>query len=338
MRNEGPHCAEWIAHHLAAGVTGFLIFSNDCDDETTGILAALDRAGIITHVPFQPRGKRPVQWQALKRAADHPMLARADWAIFLDCDEFLNLRPPYADLPQVLKALPEGTDAMALRWRLFGNSGHMDAPGDLTVQAFTRAAPETVDLPRAHFFKTLFRPAAFDRPGVHRPKPREGHRARWVDGGGAPLGEGFAKAGARINLYGLPVRSDMVQLNHYSVRSGESFMLKRARGLPNHMDRDIGLAYWVERNFNTVEDLSIAAMIPATRKRLDTLLQIGDLARLDKAARVTQRRRFNEMMQHPDNIQLYWHLALSAGSRPPDPALARAQIARIRASREAGNG
>lgn len=334
MRNEGPNCVEWIAHHMAAGVTSFLIFSNDCDDETTAILDGLDAAGIITHVPFEPLGARSVQWQALKLAADHPMLARANWAMFIDCDEFINLRAPYADLTQVIAALPDGADAMALRWRLFGHSGHVEAPDALTLRAFTHAAPTEVNLPLAHFFKTLFRPSAFAKPGVHRPKARGDLRRVWVDGGGHPLGDGFAKAQARINLYGVPVRTDMVQLNHYSVRSAESFMLKRARGLPNHMDREIGLAYWVERNFNTVEDISIAAMIPATKAQFDALLQIGDLARLHAASRAIHRQKFNEMMQSRDNIQLFWQLALAADSTPPDPALARAQIARIRASQK----
>jgi len=334
MRNEGPYCTEWIAHHLAAGFTDFLIYSNDCDDGTDAILSRLDRAGVITHVPFSPSGERSVQWQVLRAARDHPALARADWAMFLDCDEFLNLRPPHGGLTDVIAALPQEAEAMALRWRLFGNSGHMEAPDELTIRAFDHAAPPGIALPLAHFFKTLFRPGSFAKPGVHRPKARKGTTPVWVDGSGADLGQGFAKAEQRINLYGVPAASDLVQLNHYSVRSAQAFMNKRARGLPNHMDREIGLGYWVERNFNAVRDDSIASMVPRTQAALESLLKISGLADDHARAICAHRDRFDQMMTDRGNIQLYWHLALASGSRPPELDFARAQVGRIRAAGE----
>ena len=36
---------------------------------------------------------------------------------------------------------------------------------------------------------------------------------------------------------------DLVQFNHYTVRSAESFLVKRDRGRVNHVDRDQGLDY-----------------------------------------------------------------------------------------------
>ncbi len=330
MRNEGPYCVEWVAHHLAAGFSNFLIYSNDCDDGTDAILGRLDRAGIITHVPFQPSGEKSIQWQVLKAVERHAAYKGADWAMFFDCDEFVNLRAPYQSISDVIAALPPEAEAMALRWRLFGNAGLLEAPGDLTIAAYDRAAPEDVNLPLAHFFKTLFRPASFAKPGVHRPRARKDAAPIWVDGSGQPLGQGFSRAQKRINLYGVPTASKLVQLNHYSVRSAEDFMNKRARGLPNHMDREIGLGYWVERNFNTVSDSSIAAMKPATRAAMDRLFAIEGLAEDHAAAVASHRARFEEVMEDRGEVQLYWHLALSPGSAPPSPEVARAQIARIR--------
>ena len=46
----------------------------------------------------------------------------------------------------------------------------------------------------------------------------------------------------------------MAQINHYAFGSAENFLVKAARGRPNHMDRPIDLGYWVERTFNAVED------------------------------------------------------------------------------------
>ena len=329
MRNEGPHCLEWIAHHLAAGVGHFLIYTNDCDDGTDLMLDTLENAGLVTHIRQSPKGKRTVQWQALKHATEHPLVAAADWVLVTDCDEFINLRAPLATLQDLIAKLPKGTDSVAMPWRLFGNSGQIEMRDELTIQRFTLAAPVDIQLPLAHFFKSLFRPSAFRQIGVHRPKRAKDRLPQWVDGGGNRQSEDFAKKDGRINTYGIPVRADLVQLNHYSLRSAESFMVKRARGLPNHMEREIGLGYWAERNFNTVIDTSIQRMVPATQAKLDELMQLKTVSNLHKKAFDIHQARFNEMMTNRDDIQLFWHLSLNASSQPPTPALARTQISRI---------
>lgn len=329
MRNEGPHCLEWIAHHLAVGIDHFLIYTNDCDDGTDLILDALDSAGLVTHIQQAPKGKRTVQWQALKHATDHALVADADWVLATDCDEFINLRGPNETLKDMIAKLPEGTDAMAMPWRLFGHSGQIEMRDQLTIERFTNAAPTDIQLPLAHFFKSLFRPAAFRQVGVHRPKRKQDRLPNWVDGGGNPLPEIFARQDGRINMFGFQVSSDLVQLNHYSLRSAESFMVKRARGLPNHTEREIGLGYWVERNFNTVEDISILPMVTATKAKLGELMQIETVPSLHEKACVSHKARFDKMMTKRANIQLFWHLTLSAASQAPDAALARTQINRI---------
>lgn len=329
MRNEGPHCLEWIAHHLAAGIDHFLIYTNDCDDGTDLILDVLDSAGLVTHIRQVLKGKRTVQWQALKHATDHPLVADADWALVTDCDEFINLRSPHNSLKDMIASLPKGVDAMAMPWRLFGHSDQIEMRDELTTNRFTKAAPTDIHLPLAHFFKSLFRPAAFRQIGVHRPKRKQDRLPNWVDGGGNPLPDTFAKQDGRINMYGVQASTDLVQLNHYSVRSAESFMVKRARGLPNHTEREIGLGYWVERNFNTVEDTSIQHMSAATQVKLDQLMQIEAVSNLHKQAYQAHKTRFNEMMTNRADIQLFWHLTLSAASQAPSAALARAQINRI---------
>lgn len=329
MRNEGPHCLEWIAHHLAVGVDHFLIYTNDCDDGTDLILDALDNAGLVTHIRQSPKGKRTVQWQALKHATDHPLVADADWVLVTDCDEFINLRSPHKTLLDVFAMLPERVDAMAMPWRLFGHSGQIEMRDELTIKRFTKAAPTDIHLPLAHFFKSLFRPAAFRQLGVHRPKRKRDRLPNWVDGGGNPLPDVFAKQDGRINMYGIQASTDLVQLNHYSLRSVESFMVKRARGLPNHTNREIGLGYWVERNFNTVEDTSIQHMIAATQAKLDQVMQIKTVSNLHEKAHQIHKNRFNEMMTNRAEIQLFWHLTLSATSQTPSAAFANTQINRI---------
>jgi len=329
MRNEGPHCLEWFAHHLAIGVDQFLVYSNDCDDGTDSILDLLEMSGIVTHECLKKSGQRPVQWQALKHATDHQLYGRADWVLVADCDEFINLRAPLADLPALIALLPDTTDAMAMRWRLFGNSGHMDMQDVLTTERFVMAAPTDINLPLAHFFKALFRPGTFRQIGVHRPRRNKDRVPVWVDGSGVQFSEGFGKSDKRINLFGQPAGTDLVQLNHYSLRSAADFMIKRARGLPNHVDREIGLGYWVERNFNTVEDTSIHHMLAGTRAKLAELMEIPGMAELHEKSFQIHRQKFEQAMSIREEIQLFWHLGLCNSSQPPSSALARSQVNRI---------
>ncbi len=335
MRDEGPHLAEWIAHHLAAGVDHFLIYSNACSDGTERMLDLLAGAGIVTHERLVPGAGRPVQWQALRQAGRHPLYRAAEWALVIDCDEFVSLRAPLATLGDLIAALPAGSDALAMEWRLFGNGGRMAPGAGLTVERFTRAAPDPAPLPLGRFFKSLYRVAAFRAPGVHRPRAPKGAAPAWVDGAGRPLPESLARADARINLWGLPAARDLVQLNHYVLRSGDEFMAKRRRGLPNHTARAVDLGYWAERNFNCVEDSGIGRMIPATRARLGEILALPGLGELHEAALAHHRAALARQLQDAGENRLYMQLALVAGSSPPPPPFVQGHLARLAAIRGA---
>lgn len=328
MRNEGPYLLEWLAHHRAAGISDFLIYSNDCEDGTEAMLDRLAGAGVLRH-HRQPGGPN-VQWRALKDAEAQPETRAADWITVIDCDEYINLRSPLGDIPQMLSQLGNA-EAITLPWRLFGSGGAVRAGDAPTTERFTRAAPAPCAYPvAASFFKTLFRRAGrFHRLGIHRPRQRDPARhgpAVWVDGSGAALPEGFAANQARINLHGLPPASALVQLNHYSLRSAEEFMVKRTRGLPNR-GRALDLAYWVERNLNTIEDRSIARMAEGTRAALRDLRAIPGLAALEAAARGWHRSRFTALMGDRAEWQLFGRLLMVPAAQPLPPALARALMA-----------
>jgi predicted ester cyclase len=71
---------------------------------------------------------------------------------------------------------------------------------------------------------------------------------------------------------------EWVSLNHYAVRSTESFLVKRDRGRVNHVDRDQGLNYWFRMNHNVQTDTSIQRMIPALRTEYTRLMADPDIA------------------------------------------------------------
>ncbi|WP_439149880.1 glycosyltransferase family 2 protein [Sulfitobacter sp.] len=325
MRNEGPYCLEWIAHHRAAGVDAFLIFTHDCDDGTD---ALLDLIPDVTHVRFAPEPVKSVQWQAMRLADGHPLMQAADWVIFFDCDEFLCLEAPLQSFNDLIAAVPENTDAIALPWRLFGAAGLENFEDRLTPERFNLSAPDPFFLPAGSFFKTLFRPEKFQKLGVHRPKNKGKGPGHWNLGGTAPATDIFARAENRINLFGLMQAPARARLNHYSLRSAAEFMVKRGRGLPNRTTKTLDLHYWAERNFNTVEDHMIDPMLDGTRREMASLCALNGVQYAHDHAVRWHRDAFAALMKDPAEIQFFWHLILLGGSTPPSRDQAQAHLAR----------
>ncbi len=323
MRNEGAHALEWIAHHRAAGVTGFLVYVNGCEDGTEALLRLLPDVEVVLN---EDRDGTP-QWRALKAAWDHPMVVSADWVACLDCDEFINLGRGLSDIPHLIERV--GGDAILLQWRLFGHADETGLSDVLTTERFIRAAAEDMLYPAiGSYFKTLFRrDGPFRGFGVHRPKQKNADRhgvPQIVDGSGQQVGGALAGNDKQIMNWGAPIARDLVQLNHYSLRSAADFMIKRVRALPNHQNKQIDLTYWVERNFNTVEETSIHRMLPATREELERLLGIDGVPDAQTACRDWQKAEFAKLMQDEASLKFYGRLLLAGGSEalPKDAAMA----------------
>ena len=322
VRDEAPHLLEWVAHYRALGAR-ILAFSNDCGDGSDGMLALLDKAGILTHVANPvPAGRTP-QWSALKLAADHPAAARADWIAVLDTDEFVSLGNGIDSLAGLIDAA--GTaDAIAMPWRLFGHAGHARRPAAMTLRAYTHAIRAEARYPAlGGFFKTLYRRAGpFQKPGVHRPRQKPGTAARWRDGSGNALPDAVAANADQILLWNPPPGRALVELNHYSVRSAEDFLMKTRRGLPNRHKKRIDLTYWVERNFNEVAAPRILAMADATEAELARLRALPGLAGAEAEGLAWHGAAFERALDTPEGIKLYGRLLLAAGSTSPGVDLA----------------
>ncbi len=101
---------------------------------------------------------------------------------------------------------------------------------------------------------------------------------------------------------------DWVQLNHYALRSAESFLVKRDRGRVNHVDRDQGLHYWFRMNHNAVEDRSIQRMIPAARAEYDRLMALPGIRALHEGAVAAHRAKIADLMADAGNRAFYEEL------------------------------
>ena len=299
MKNEGPFILEWIAYHRAIGVDDFLVYTNDCTDGTDTMLEMLQRKGLCQHRanPWVPGGELKPQHAALQAAESEPVIQNAGWAICMDVDEFIDIKIGDGTLRALYTAMGEA-NMISLTWRLFGNCDVHEYHDRFLIEQFTTCAPEMVRKPhQAWGFKTLFRNIdIYKKLGVHRPKglvPDLWDQVRWLNGSGKPMPREMFRNGWRstTETYGY----DWVQLNHYAVRSAESFLVKRDRGRVNHVDRDQGLNYWFRMNHNAVEERSIQRMIPRARAEFERLLADPEIAAAHEHSVACHRAKIAEL-------------------------------------------
>ena len=271
MRNEGIHILEWLAYHRVIGFGPIVICSNDCDDGSDLLLDRLAAHGQIDHLRNPVPPGMPPQSLGISRTLAHLADSPADWLAHLDSDEFLNLAPGTGSVQQ-LAALAEDAHVVALPWRMFGDNGHRDWPGE-TLRAFTacEAAPdlETVK------FKSLFRHRAFASASDHMPTAPRIDAPLAVNTGGEPLSSAplFGKPASRYRPVDRALRGGTV-VNHYATRSTDTFLLKAARGRgmgPPFAKYTRNSAWHRRANRNEAEDHSILVRWPEVAAELARL-------------------------------------------------------------------
>ena len=249
-----------------------MVYTNDCDDPTNAVLDRLQDLGIVTRRdnPFNREAGQKPQRGALNDAVTLPEVMEADWVGVIDVDEFVNIHVGDGTFADLLEAARD-PNVISMTWRFFGNRGVHAYEDRWQTEVFTACAPLYIPKPRLGWgFKSFFRPdGPFGKIGVHRPLELDEDRAvdvRWVNGAGRKMPERVLRKNewfSRKDTIGY----DMVTLNHYILRSAESFLVKRQRGRINHVDQDQGVAYWCNRNYATETDTSIQAATAACAGR-----------------------------------------------------------------------
>ncbi|GGE46055.1 glycosyltransferase family 2 protein [Actibacterium pelagium] len=307
MKNEGPYILEWVAYHRAIGVDNFLIYTNGCEDGTDEILDRLQEMGVLQHrLNDDWKGQSPQQY-ALNQSKKEPVIRKAEWLIHIDVDEFINVRCGNGTLDDFLELVPEATN-VAMTWRMFGHNGVTDLSDDLVIDQFTRCAPSFCPKPHTAWgFKTMTRNLGlYGKLSCHRPnKPDQSRLAQvaWANGSAQLLGQDLKTGGWRSSKGNIGY--DLLQLNHYALRSAESFLIKRQRGRALHVDRSIGLNYWIRMDWNDHEDHSIRRNSTRVKAELDRLKQDPELAKWHDKACAWHRAKADELHKVPEFEKLY---------------------------------
>lgn len=278
VKNEGPDLLEWAVYHHLIGFDHLLVYSNDCTDGSDDLLDALAGLGWLSHRRHTPPAGVSPQDAVAALAIHDPALTRAEWAMWLDADEFLVIHAGNHRLPDLIAAA-KGAEAIALNWRNFGDNGHDLTDGSLVTQRFTRGM--VLENPQSRSVKTLFRRGPkIAELAIHRPIFADGSEVDLCDGRGKPLGHAFQHGRNKDNRPKHRVADGRQnwrfgQINHYPIKALDRYLLKRLRGNgldPNCDPERFNLDYLDIFNFNEVEDTALAHYTPDLRAAIDAAL------------------------------------------------------------------
>ena len=302
MKDEGPYLIEWVAHHLLLGFTDLVVYTNDCSDGTDDMLVRLEELGLCHHRRnVIPEGLRP-QPSALNHAQEEPVVCQSDWVMVFDADEFLSI--PYGDGTLdglIAAAVAQGANGIVVTWRIFGSGGVVDWSRAPVSEQYLMAAPQTWN--KGWGVKTLFR---FDadhwKLGIHRPKMKTRwiktefpDQVKWLNGSGREMEDYFKFRGWRSITR--TVGYDWVQLNHYAVKSVDSYAIRKMRGNVNNKKDKYNSDYWSLQDRNEVRDETMLRYKPQRDAMIAQLLQDPVLNQLHFAAVERAEARLAELRQ-----------------------------------------
>ena len=320
MKDEGPFVIEWVAHHLAIGFTDLVVYTNDCSDGTDDMLIRLEELGLCHHRRnVIPEGIRP-QPSALNYAQDEPVVGQSDWVMVFDADEFLSIKYGDGTLDDLIAAAKaQNANGIVVTWRIFGSGGVVDWSRAPVTEQYLMAAPPTWN--KGWGVKTLFSfHPDYWKLGIHRPKMKTRHiktefpdQVKWLNGSGREMEDYFKFRGWRSITR--TVGYDWVQLNHYAVKSVDSYAIRKMRGNVNNKADKYNSDYWSLQDRNEVHDETMLRYSEVRNRIIAQLLTDPTLRRLHDAAVQRAETRLAELKE----TEAYRSLvaSLSAASAVP---------------------
>ena len=299
MKNEGPYIIDWVAHYKTLGFDHILVCTNDCTDPTVDILLRLQEMGLVTQHNTIVR-KAGIHRSALRQASRrYDIVMDAKWVFVCDVDEYLNIHMGDGSVQALVEGSGADADVISVPWRIFGPDG-IEGFSDTPVTRQFRMGELEWDAEKrpitGKFVKSLYtNQHKFQRMGLHAPVTLEDHveTVKWV----LPGGQDYVVNGARTDN---PPLFTNAQVNHYALRSMESFLIKRARGRANHSHHVLGLDYWNKFNLNDEKDTSIDRYKDATDRLTAELKSDPVLGDLHQKAVEWHKRKAAALKMDPE--------------------------------------
>ena len=242
VRDEAHYILEWIAHYQSLGVSDFIVYDNESQDGTTGLLKALAASDIIQYFPIGETDE--TQRIAYADAVNH---CRTEWMGYIDADEFVNLTE-HDSLQKFLGTFDADVASVSLSWRSFGSNSWYHFDKQPVTTRFTHSG---IDQSFGNMWcKYFVRVKSLIRPDIHFCEAKPG--MRHVIANGQPR-EFF------VNHQLVP-NYEVARLHHYAIKSHEEALTKtkvRGQVVGNRLDKYTEV-YMTSIDVNDVQDLSLA--------------------------------------------------------------------------------
>jgi hypothetical protein len=250
VKDENSYLPEWIAYHRAVGVEHFYIYDNESGTPVARTLGREVGQGVATVMAWKGKAQQgPAYEDCLARRRRDSF-----WIAFVDVDEFLL--PKKGDsLPEALRGF-EPYGGVGFNWQTFGSAGLMLRPVEqLQIEAFTRRSVRRYSM--NNHVKSVVQPR---KAG----KYRDPHSFAYEPGAYC-----VNERGQRIDTaFNEPPLHEVVQVNHYIIRSREEAVRKARRGAADGSAKTLDTLERWDRELNIEEDRDIVRFAPAVRKAL----------------------------------------------------------------------
>ncbi len=264
MKDEGPFILEWVAHHLVLGFDKIIVASNDCRDGTDRLLAAMDAAGYISHVPNKLKPGEIPQHAGYEKIRRQHRIDDANWLMMLDADEFLNVHIGGHRVADLTARAESDADVIALNGMFFTSQPELNwKPGRVCPLFQKRIA---IRHKANAALKTLTRAPARFR-GIHNHhmvgfKGTDPLNVLWADGTRSQTKPDVPLWRQLRNGDIQTVSHRLAQYNHYGLKTWDSFRLRQDRGRGAVPETNAETArhtddYYTERNIAAGNDNSV---------------------------------------------------------------------------------
>ena len=278
MKDEGHSLVEWVAYHKHIGFDNICVYTNNCGDGTDDMLIRLEELGWVQHFRNDvPEGKKP-QPNALALATQNEEVTDSEWILTMDADEFLSIKKGRGWVKDMMERMDPAASAIAITWRFFGSSRITDWNPGLVIENYTLAAPDMFK--KGWGVKTMFKPYRDMKLGIHRPHIKKAKQEPanakllfdqlWLNGSGKPMPDEFSLSGWRSTKPTLGY--DVVELNHYGVKSYEAYLLRRVRGNVNNKAGKYDAAYFALFDRNEEEHMNATRHAKGVKRKMAQIL------------------------------------------------------------------
>lgn len=300
MKDEGPFILEWLAWHKSLGVTDFVVFTNDCSDGTDALLDHLHDRGDVIHLPNPALATAAAALQPIALNYLHHMrqMREADYFISMDVDEFLTIHCGDGSFDALLAAAGD-FDVLSVSEINHGCNGRESyEPGWLTEQFPAHQTWRPGRWKAARGVKSITRLSdKVARLRNHRPDMLG--EVRWLDGAARPISA--LRADASLNGIDCRGAYDLVSLDHFALRSVDSYLVKMFRGDVVVKNKRVSQRYWRLRNLHTEPGGHMDARRAQARAWFDTHFAPDDrLMQLHAACETAHVARIKALADVPE--------------------------------------